>query len=121
MVPKAAVMGTPAESEGRSGGGAWRSAHLRLDSDSVAKRGVKHHHQPAPRLRFVPPKEEPAPNEGVLCWTSPSSAAGCTTDSSTPVGAHTLSLRAGSESPPMLRSSSGRTYSLGNNDTMRGA
>ena len=74
---------------------------------------MKHHHRPAPRLRFVPPKEKNRPlMRGGLCWTSPSLAAGCTTDSSTPVGAHTLYMEAGSESPPVLRSSYGRTILL---------
>src|SRR5215210_6130814 len=74
MSPKAAMMGANTKREGRSGGGALKAGSLAVGSDSVAKRGVKHHHRPAPRLRFVPPKEEPAPNEGgILCWTPPCS------------------------------------------------
>jgi hypothetical protein len=57
-------MGANTKREGRSGGGALQAGSLAVGSDSAAERGVKHHHRPAPRLRFVPPKEEPAPNEG---------------------------------------------------------
>src|ERR671912_763645 len=65
-------MGAPAESEGRSGGGARWPALLQLDPTPFAKIGVKHHHRPAPRLRFVPPKKNRLLMRGVLCWTSPS-------------------------------------------------
>ena len=57
-------MGANTKREGRSGGGGLKAGSVAVGSDSAAKRGVKHHHRPAPRLRFVPPKEEPAPNEG---------------------------------------------------------
>src|SRR5215208_4032815 len=62
MSPKAAMMGANTKREGRSGGGGLKAGSVAVGSDSAAKRGVKHHHRPAPRLRFVPPKEEPAPN-----------------------------------------------------------
>jgi len=67
------MMGANTKREGRSGGGALKAGSLAVGSDSAAKRGVKHHHRPAPRLRFVPPKEENRLlMRGVLCWTSPS-------------------------------------------------
>src|SRR5215210_9108658 len=73
MSPKAAMMGANTKREGRSGGGALKAGSLAVGSDSAAKRGVKHHHRPAPRLRFVPPKEKNRPlMRGGLCWTSPS-------------------------------------------------
>jgi len=67
MVPKAAVMGQRQHKEGgtkrRRG---VKVGFSRLDSDSVAKRGVKRHHQPTPRLRFVPPKKNRPPMRGPL-------------------------------------------------------
>src|SRR5215210_8755913 len=86
MSPKAAMMGANTKREGRSGGGALKAGSVAVGSDSAAKRGVKHHHRPAPRLRFVPPKEKNRLlMRGVLCWTSPSLAAGCSTGSSAPL------------------------------------
>src|SRR5215210_8678441 len=61
MSPKAAMMGANTKREGRSGGGALQAGSVAVGSDSAAKRGVKHHHRPAPRLRFVPPKEKNRP------------------------------------------------------------
>ena len=64
----------------------------RLDSDSVAKRGGKRHHRPTRRLRFVPPKKNRPPMGESSAGPFPPLAAGCTTGSCAPVGAHTLTL-----------------------------
>jgi hypothetical protein len=66
MVAKAALMGTSAKARDEAEAGLEGRLSRTWIPTPFAKRGVKHHHQPTPRLRFVPHKEEPAANEGAF-------------------------------------------------------
>ena len=71
MVAKAAVMGTPAKARDEAEAGLEGRLSRTWIPTPFAKIGVKHHHRPTPRLRFVPHKEEPAANEGAFLLDLP--------------------------------------------------
>src|SRR5215210_458387 len=109
MSPKAAMMGANTKREGRSGGGALKAGSLAIGSDSAAKRERGETPPPArspPPLRS-PQRREPAPNEGGPLLDL--SLIGCRLHHwllRPRWCPHAYSLGAGSEPPPLLRSSS---------------
>jgi hypothetical protein len=70
MVAKAAVMGTSAKARDEAEAGLEGRLSRTWIPTPFAKIGVKHH-QPTPRLRFVPHKEEPAAKEGAFLLDLP--------------------------------------------------